>query len=100
MQVTGTFPELSAGLRKSKSAPKSKVGRVMREFKAGKLHSGSKSGPKVTSRKQAIAIGLSEQRKEQGGVGGFSLSRAPKRINAPKTLAGRRAASHKKAYGR
>lgn len=35
----------------------------MHEFKHGKLHSGSKSGPKVTSRKQAIAIGLSEQRR-------------------------------------
>lgn len=36
---------------------------VMHEFKAGKLHSGSKSGPVVKNRKQAIAIGLSEQRK-------------------------------------
>ena len=35
---------------------------VMEEFKQGKLHSGSKTGKKVTSRKQAIAIGLSEQR--------------------------------------
>ena len=33
---------------------------VMHDFKAGKLHSGSKKGPKVTSRKQAIAIGMSE----------------------------------------
>lgn len=41
-----------------------KVKKVMEEFKAGKLHSGSKSGPKVTSRKQAIAIGLAEQRKK------------------------------------
>jgi hypothetical protein len=40
---------------------------VMHEFKHGELHSGSKSGPKVTSRRQAIAIGLSEQRKLQGG---------------------------------
>lgn len=40
-----------------------KVGTVMREYKAGTLHSGSKNGPKVTSRKQAIAIGLSEARK-------------------------------------
>ena len=41
-----------------------KVGKVMHEFKKGKLHSGSKHGKKVTSRKQAIAIALSEQRKE------------------------------------
>jgi hypothetical protein len=40
-----------------------KVQKVMHEFKAGSLHSGSKKGPKVTSRKQAIAIALSEQRK-------------------------------------
>lgn len=36
---------------------------TMHEFKAGRLHSGSKAGPKVTSRAQAIAIGLSEARK-------------------------------------
>jgi len=38
-----------------------KVEKVMHEFKAGKLKSGE-SGKKVTSRKQAIAIGLSEAR--------------------------------------
>lgn len=42
---------------------KNKVERVMREYKEGTLHSGSKKGPKVKSRKQAIAIGLSEARK-------------------------------------
>lgn len=36
---------------------------TMHEFKEGKLHSGSKTGPKVKSRKQAIAIGLNEQRR-------------------------------------
>lgn len=36
--------------------------KVMREFKQGKLHSGSKHGPEVHSRKQAIAIGMSEAR--------------------------------------
>jgi hypothetical protein len=44
-----------------------KVHKVMREFKHGKLHSGSKKGPKVKSRKQAIAIALSEKRRERGG---------------------------------
>jgi len=39
-----------------------KVHKVMREYKAGKLHSGSKTGPVVRSRDQAIAIGLSEAR--------------------------------------
>ena len=40
-----------------------KVEKVMKEFKQGKLHSGSKKGPKVKSRKQAVAIALSEQRR-------------------------------------
>lgn len=39
-----------------------KVGKVMKEFKEGKLKSGS--GDKVTSRKQAIAIGISEAKEE------------------------------------
>ena len=37
-----------------------KMGKVMHEYKAGELHSGSKSGPVVKSRKQAIAIAMSE----------------------------------------
>jgi hypothetical protein len=39
-----------------------KVEKVMKEMKKGTLKSGG-SGKKVTSRKQAIAIGLSEARK-------------------------------------
>ena len=35
----------------------------MEEYKKGKLHSGSKKGPVVTNRKQAIAIGMSEATK-------------------------------------
>lgn len=35
----------------------------MHKFKHGQLHSGSKKGPQVKSRKQAIAIMLSEKRK-------------------------------------
>lgn len=46
---------------------KSKVEKVMHEFKTGSLHSGSKRGPHVTSRKQAIAIALSEARKVKRG---------------------------------
>ena len=42
------------------SKSEKKIGKVMREYKAGKLHSGSKSGPMVKSRKQAIAIAMSE----------------------------------------
>jgi len=37
-----------------------KVQKVMKEFKAGKLHSGGKKGPVVKNPKQAIAIALSE----------------------------------------
>lgn len=44
-----------------------KVGKVMKELKAGTLKSGG-SGKKVTSRKQAIAIGLSEARAAGGKV--------------------------------
>lgn len=33
---------------------------VMKEFKGGELHSGSKSGPKVKNRDQAVAIAMSE----------------------------------------
>lgn len=39
-----------------------KIGEVMHEYKEGKLK--SSSGKKVTSRKQAIAIGISEAREK------------------------------------
>lgn len=39
----------------------------MHKFKHGELHSGSKSGPKVKNRKQAIAIMMSEKRKAESG---------------------------------
>lgn len=48
---------------------------VMHEYKHGTLHSGSKRGPKVRSRKQAIAIMMSEKRKEQRGKRRRSKSR-------------------------
>ena len=40
---------------------------VMHKFKHGSLHSGSKTGPKVKSRDQAVAIMLSEKRAAAGG---------------------------------
>jgi hypothetical protein len=50
---------IGRGVIKKAKGGQVKVGKVMREFKAGKLHSGKK-GPVVKSRKQAIAIALSE----------------------------------------
>lgn len=50
-------------LKKKVAKKKSKVEKVLHEFKEGSLHSGSKKGPKVENRKQAIAIALSEARK-------------------------------------
>lgn len=55
-----------------------KVERAMHEMKRGQLKSG-RSGKKVTSRKQAIAIGLSEAREEGGKVP------SPKSMSAGKT---------------
>jgi hypothetical protein len=43
-----------------KGTPKQKMKQEMHKFKEGTLHSGSKKGPVVTSRKQAEAISLSE----------------------------------------
>ena len=53
----------------AKYAPKAqeKVGKAIHEMEEGKLKSGN-SGKKVTNRKQAIAIGLSEARKAGGKV--------------------------------
>ena len=54
---------------------------VLSKFKHGSLHSGSKHGPEVKSRKQAVAIMLSEKRdakkgkKEYGPVKGLKKAR-------------------------
>ena len=45
--------------------PLKDVGDALHEFKRGDLHSG-KGGPKVTSRTQAIAIGLHAKRRAAG----------------------------------
>jgi hypothetical protein len=55
----------------AKAVPKSpksraKVRKTMREFKKGKLRSGSKTGPKVKDYSQAVAIALSQARKAAG----------------------------------
>jgi hypothetical protein len=53
---------------KAKTSKMAKISKVMKEYKAGKLHSGSKTGHVVKSRKQAVAIGLHEA----------GMARAPK----------------------
>ncbi|MGH9651206.1 MAG: DUF6496 domain-containing protein, partial [Terriglobales bacterium] len=78
---------------KPKFAKGGKVGKVMHEFKAGTLHSGSKRGPEVTSHKQAMAIALSEARKAgenvprrhaaAGGVMGRLSAQGASRFNLP-----------------
>lgn len=50
-------------IKKSNKKKENKIEKVLHEYKEDKLHSGSKKGPKVKSRKQAIAIALSEARK-------------------------------------
>lgn len=50
---------------KHKKKEKAKVEKVLHEFKEHKLHSGSKKGPIVKKRDQAIAIALSEAKKKK-----------------------------------
>ncbi len=50
-------------MMKRKTKAERKTATVMHEFKAGTLHSGSAKGPRVTNRRQAIAIALSEGRR-------------------------------------
>ncbi len=55
---------------------------VMDKWKKGDLHSGGPDGPVIKSRKQAIAVMLSEKRKEEANGGkyperrGFGLAKA------------------------
>ena len=56
-----------ASKRKYSKGAAKKVGRAMKKRKSGTLRSG-RSGKKVKSRKQAIAIGLSEARKKGAKV--------------------------------
>jgi hypothetical protein len=46
-------------MKKKMTKAQKKSDKVFKEFKAGTLNSGSKKGPIVKSRKQAIAIALS-----------------------------------------
>lgn len=79
--------------RYGKKASK-KVERAMRERKRGKLKSG-RSGKKVTSRKQAIAIGLSEARRSGAKVPKKKSGGRKKKSSGRKTTS-RRKSSKKK----
>ncbi|RPH48768.1 MAG: hypothetical protein EHM84_06915 [Lysobacterales bacterium] len=68
---------MASSRKYSKSASR-KVAKVMRERKRGTLRSGG-SGKKVTSRKQAIAIGLSEARRAGARVPSQRTSRSRKK---------------------
>ena len=72
--------------RKYSKKASADVERVMKKRKAGTLKSG-RSGRKVTSRKQAIAIGLSEARAEGKKV----PKKAAKKRTAKKTAKKRKA---------
>jgi len=71
-----------------------KVAKAMHERKRGKLKSG-RSGRKVTSRKQAIAIGLSEARRAGGKVP-KKKSTSRKKAGGRKKSTGRKRAAKKK----
>lgn len=45
---------------KTTKKQQAKIGKVMHEYKVGTLNTGSKKGPIVKSRKQAVAIALSQ----------------------------------------
>ena len=67
-----------ASSRKYGKSASRKVAKVMRERKRGTLRSGS-AGKKVTSRKQAVAIGLSEARRAGARVPRQPTSRSRKK---------------------
>ena len=69
LSITDTFDAQATMTKSSQRTPRprskaarkrqsAKIGKVMHEYKTGALHSGSKSGPIVHSRDQAIAIAL------------------------------------------
>ncbi len=70
----------------SRSASK-KVGKAMHERKKGTLKSGAKSRKKVTSRKQAIAIGLSQARR--------SGARVPRKKSSTRKTSSRKSTSRR-----
>jgi len=64
-----TSSQYAATMGGRKMKGKTKEAKVLGEFKRGKLHSGSKKGPVVKNRRQAVAIAMSEARKKAGKRG-------------------------------
>ena len=82
--------------RKGEKKSAQAVRTEMTAMKKGQLHSGSKSGPKVTNPKQAIAIGLSEARK----AGSKSAGPKPGSVAAYKKKSNKDAHRLKRNIGR
>jgi hypothetical protein len=53
----------------NKAEKKAKIAKVMREFKAGTLNSGSSKGPVVKGKKQAVAIAMSQAKMSKKKMG-------------------------------
>ena len=82
--------------KKTSKRAKSKVGKVMHEYKHGELHTGSKKGPKVKNRKQAVAIALSEARRSGASVPPKKKS-SGKRASAKKSSGSKKTSSSRKS---
>ncbi|MEO8308858.1 MAG: DUF6496 domain-containing protein, partial [Pseudomonadota bacterium] len=80
LQVKRDTPLMAKSKSRYGKTAGAKVARAMHEMKRGELRSGG-SGQKVTSRKQAIAIGLSEAREKGAKV---PATKAPKKRKAAK----------------
>lgn len=76
-----------------------KVERALYEHKEGKLKSGT-SDKKVTSRKQAIAIGLSQARKEGAKVPAAPVKKLAKKPASRKTVSTKKAARKRASSAR
>jgi len=81
-------------MAKYSKGAQNKVERAMKEKKSGTLKSG-RSGKKVTSRKQAIAIGLSEARKEGKKVPKKAAKKSPSKKKAAKKSPAKKKAAKK-----